>query len=614
VRILKTAGLIMMVTLSTQVLAAGHKSSPFDAAWQTGAQNQRPGPPGTIRVRVRLIPVDVVVTDQRDRPVTNLKAEDFQIFENGREQEIRHFSIEKLTAIAPEPGQSPELRKVPTLELVPQSARTFLILLGRGRNQSYFRCVDDLIRFVRKDLLPQDRVAVFAYNRATDFTTDREKITQVLERYKKLNEKLESLLESRFGGLAAIYGTKELPVSLQSDIDRIFAGPEALTSRRVPPAAVPDRTALDKDRRIVAAQENRADEASKISQFDKMEAEAISGGLSFEEFASFSAMTQQDVRNILTCIEYLRYMEGGKHLLFFTGKGLFFPRGDVSYDNRLAAVANDARVAINVFQTGGVPPTRIPTLMSAPRIEIGPSGQPTISLPNPPPFSQSNPAAETYAIQSLRTVAELTGGRTAIFSSIGRTLSLVNETTRVQYLLGYYPKEDTWDGKYRRIQVKVRRPGLKVSFRHGYYARDTIQLYDHEEFLTYSRISAAAGYEFDLADIKFKIATAAVKDASNQPQIKVDLIIDATTVAFKTVNDRHVAKLRIAVFALDSKENLVGEDWKTMNLQLQQETYQRFLQSGIPFSASMALIEPRQVLKVIVYDPGSDKVGSKLVK
>ena len=35
---------------------------------------QSGGPPGTIRVRVRLVPVDVIATDDRDRPVTDLKA------------------------------------------------------------------------------------------------------------------------------------------------------------------------------------------------------------------------------------------------------------------------------------------------------------------------------------------------------------------------------------------------------------------------------------------------------------------------------------------------------------------------------------------------------------
>jgi len=50
-----------------------------------------------------------------------------------------------------------------------------------------------------------------------------------------------------------------------------------------------------------------------------------------------------------------------------------------------------------------------------------------------------------------------------------------------------------------------------------------------------------------------------------------------------------------------------------MDLRPQEATPRQFLQSGIPFSAFMPLFQPRQLLKVIVYDPGSDKVGSRLV-
>ena len=597
---------IMMVSVVALgvIAAAGHQ--------KPEAQDQRPGPPGTVRVRVRLIPVDVMVTDLNGRPVADLKQEDFRIFENGREQEIRHFSIEKLTAAAaaPAPDRPAMLRKVPTLDLAPQNGRTFLILMGRGRNQISFKCVDDLIRFVRKELLPQDQVAVFAYNRATDFTPDREKIAQVLERYKKVNEKLESQLESRFGGLAAIYGSKELPNSFQSEIDMIFA-PEGLASRRVPPQAVPNQAKWDKDARTVTAQANRSDEASSISPFDKLEAGLISGGMGFGEFASSSAATQQDVRNLLTCIEYLRYMEGEKHLLLFTEKGLFFPRGDIRYDMGIAAVANDARVVIDTIQTGGTPPTQLP-VSSFPKIEKGPNGVPTVTRPDPVPSSP--PPGVTWAIQSLREISFLTGGRASIYSAIGPVLDSINATTRVQYLLGYYPLDDTWDGKYRNIDVKVRRSGVKVYFRHGYYARDTILPYDREEFLAYSRIAAAAAYESDLEDIALKVSTAAIKDEQGQPQTRVDVKIDPGKIGFVTVGDRHEATLRVAIFYSNGRGEPVGEDWRTVSLKPSEESYRSFMQSGIPCSIPIPLLAAGQTMKVIVYDPANDRVGSKLVK
>jgi hypothetical protein len=58
----------------------------------------------------------------------------------------------------------------------------------------------------------------------------------------------------------------------------------------------------------------------------------------------------------VTIIEYLRYMEGEKHPLFFTGNGMLFPKGDSDVDKGIAGVANDTRVAIDTFQFRGQAP------------------------------------------------------------------------------------------------------------------------------------------------------------------------------------------------------------------------------------------------------------------
>jgi VWFA-related protein len=44
------------------------------------------------------------------------------------------------------------------------------------------------------------------------------------------------------------------------------------------------------------------------------------------------------------------------------------------------------------------------------------------------------------------------------------------EEMRAVYLIGYYPENTKRDGKFRKTNVKVRRKGLKVRSRKGYYA------------------------------------------------------------------------------------------------------------------------------------------------
>jgi len=65
---------------------------------------------------------------------------------------------------------------------------------------------------------------------------------------------------------------------------------------------------------------------------------------------------------------------------------------------------------------------------------------------------------------------------------------------------------------------------------------------------------------------------------------------------------------------LKGKGDFLGEDWKVVDLRLQEDTYRQYVESGIPCSIFVPLIQPNQWLKVIVYDPGGDKVGSKLIR
>jgi hypothetical protein len=218
--------------------------------------------------------------------------------------------------------------------------------------------------------------------------------------------------------------------------------------------------------------------------------------------------------------------------------------------------------------------------------------------------------SHTWALSSLRQISQLTGGLASINEDIGRSLTQLNNITRVEYLLGYYPRNTNWNGEYRRIAVKVNRPDLKVSYRHGYYANDTLKMYDREEFLAYSRISAAAAYGQDIADVPFKIITSRVQDEADHSQVRVDLQIDPTRVRFRTANNLHTGKLHIAIFSTDERGRYLGDISRTMDMNLREETYQRVMKSAIPFSILIPYQVPKQILKIVVYDCGSDKIGS----
>ena len=137
---------------------------------------------------------------------------------------------------------------------------------------------------------------------------------------------------------------------------------------------------------------------------------------------------------------------------------------------------------------------------------------------------------------------------------------------------------------------------------------------DPEEAAVQKSIMAARDYNWDLDGLAIDVDITTARDAKNKPLVKIDLQIGAENVAFRVDGDRHVGQLRITAFYADSKGKLLGADWKRMDLHLYEATYQRILQKGIAYSTTIPLKSPSQIIRVIVYDLGSNRMGSRLMR
>ena len=209
-----------------------------------------------------------------------------------------------------------------------------------------------------------------------------------------------------------------------------------------------------------------------------------------------------------------------KHLVFVSGLGLALPRGDDDVD--LASAASNARVVIDYVHTAG---TFLDPSHAQYTVENKPTGRgmaPTIvntQERQPPPL---------WTFGTARTLASLTGGRFYAnqFRNASITMDHIDEATRSGYLLGYYPPNPGADGKFRRIKVTVKRPGVTVLSRHGYFATATSNPVDVRAAMIYSRIAAASNYAKALTAIGVR-GTASVSRQS-QPDVRVllDVSID----------------------------------------------------------------------------------------
>jgi VWFA-related protein len=498
----------------------------------------------TVPAASNLVPVDVHVLDRNGKPVTGLTQADFTILEDGVPQQIRHLSEVSLTPGAAAPDAQLALKT--GISLAPQDHRIFVFALGLGRLEEPSQSISGLLRFVKTRLLPQDRVAVFAYDRALSFTTDHQKVADALERFRKGHANVDFNLTAELGptGMAPLYGNRVIPKKLQAKIDELILGAGA-------PSASPIATELIQPQDF--------------------------GRLSLDDFMVSCATTLQDQNNLMAIMEYLRRFEGQKHVVFVTEKGLLWPSDE--NDRALAAEANDGRVSIHTMQAGGLLPAETAK-------EINATWQQAMSF------------------RSLRAMSDLTGGLPAITEKGQAALDRLDEETRTGYLLGYQPSNAAWDGGYRNIVVKVNRPDTTVLYRHGYFRQPIGGAFDRRGFITNDRLSAGGNFRREVNDIKVKVAV-----TQREGSLVTEGRIDISKVKIPATGGSRNGLLSVTLYCLDRADNPMGTHTQTLPLKFSEEEYAHFLKDGFPFTIQIPIVKGTQNVRFIVYDFGSDLVG-----
>jgi VWFA-related protein len=556
------------------------------------SSRQAPNPsqqPPSFRSGVTVVPIDVRVIGRDGQPVTNLTQEDFRILEDGAPQTIAYFFAQILAEEAPRPG----LRARPDIQPfdpTPQTQRVFLIVLGTralGDPQRHPETLNALVRFVRESLLPQDQVALLANNRATDFTSDHEKIARLLETLGRSEAGAKAAL-SRQSGLAA------------GDAGSVFAPPETLDT-----------------------------------------SPSLESELGFEEYIKArGSQPLGELDSLFYGIRYLRYMSGEKHLVFVTERGPEPTWDQVKY---LTSLASDARVALDTIQLGD----RVGSLPSAAALTAGRGGSGPGAVPPVGPSSDrtrstgdaeggratgraeggasgpvgsaifdSSPIPGFKGLYDLRYVAAQTGGQASILKDASVALARIDTTTRAHYLLGYYPTNGDWNARYRSVRVEVNRPDVTVLFRHGYYARRDPEVFDRRTSISNSRIESA-GYQLtDVRDIDLRFAPSFKRsETSRGGEVLVPLSIDVTRLAWgRDPQGRHAANLEVAIYCGDGNGKVIGETRRLLNLALTDETFARVMKERFSREMRVTVTSRPQFVKVIAYDYDADRVGSALIK
>jgi VWFA-related protein len=534
--------------------------------------HQDPQPP-VFRGRVALVPVDVRVLDRQGRPVADLTQADFTILEDGVPQTIGHFAIQEYRADHMAPGvPAPDAEIADPLRA--PDHRTFLIVFGRGRLQGPSKGFDALLEFIDRHLRPTDRIGVVAYDRITDLTTDRDAVRRLVDRYREHHELIEALLDHWFRGLTIAFDVDGDPhPNTQVRIDNLFDAPGLPRTRRVVGAAPSGEGMFHADRERILQSLGQA---------------ASEGRRGF----SYVAATRQDMEKLYAGIEHLRHVEGEKHLVFVSYEGLLGAGADTL--DRLARMAADARVTVSTIQTGGIFSDW--QRLGPVKILVGPTWR------------------HRWAVQDLRAVARDTGGIASFYQYASQAFERIDRATQVQYLLGYYPRDPDADGDFRRISVRVNRPGVQVLHRGGYYAQTEPLVYDRRALVTNARMSAAAGYRSLIEDIPLTLSASVRTQSRDGGEVDIEVRVAPGAIAFTESAGRQTAALDVALHVGDTNRRQIGELRKRIDLNLLPENYLRVTEDGVVFSATVPFKGRARHVKAVVFEYSTDSLGTAVLE
>jgi VWFA-related protein len=401
----------------------------------------------TFKAKARLVLVDVVVANNKGEPITGLKKEDFEVFEDGKPQFVSTFE-EHRGALPTQIKLPPMPPNVYTNFPLVQTADSVNVILLDALNtptsdQVYVH--RQMIKYV-KTIPPRTRVAIFTLasrlRMLQGITTD------------------SSLL------LAAINTTKAGPTpsplrasTVESDADQSRI--DFLTKEAQGPAS-PNQTLA----------QAAVDPINATRQF-------LNDTALFQTESRVS-MTLEAMQQLA---RYLADIPGRKNVIWLSGS---FPAGIVP-DSDLtdpfsgaASFQEEIRKTTNLLTTAQISlyPIAAEGLTSdvafqANNREIT-ERRGNLSMQDTLQESRKATIDLDASHASMEQLARDTGGQ-AIYNTNGLNDALtrvVNNGTRY-YSLAYSPTNANMDGKYRHIQVKLVTRKETLAYRRGYYAEDT---------------------------------------------------------------------------------------------------------------------------------------------
>lgn len=518
-----------------------------------------------VRISVTLVQVDAVVTDDKGRYITDLKPEDFELFEDARRQRITNFSYIDTRPASREVAATPATRSnrntttpVPPVRLRPDQVRRTIALVVDDLSMSFESIGfvrNSLKKFVDEQMQPGDLVAILrtgaGIGALQQFTSDKRALHAAIERVR---------YNLMGGGHLSAFG------------DITSGAP--------------------------------ADGGLGEAEFSRFQEDAARSREALFSVGSLGAL------NFI--VSGLKDLPGRKSVILMSDGFQLFSRSG-SNDRVLEAVrrtvdlANRSSVMIYTIDSRGL---QIAGLTAADNAGFRSRGA----------VAQKLTARREHLFNSqegLSYLANQTGGFVVYNTNdIPDSISRVLDDQKGYYLLGYIPEENTFkaaQGKrqFHNITVKVKRRGLRVRSRSGFYG------VPNEEHLPVistpaQQIVTALTSPFSSGGIRLKLTSLFGHEPQAGSFMRSILHIDGRDISLGDEPDgSRSGELSIVAFTFGDNGQVVDREGRTYNISVTSEQLPRLKDQGLVYTINVPIKKPGGYqLRVAVRDARSEQVGS----
>jgi len=544
------------------------------------ALDQAPG--YTLKVTSRLVDVGIVAVDKKGHPVRDLKAEDFEVYDNGVKQEIRFFNA--FDASAPAVDHAGAVADDVTFSNRATEANAGSQASGGTQSGATILLIDE------------------SHMAWTDLNNARAQM-------------LEFLASAPAGERIGLYTMSGLGFGVLVDVTTDHAALTARLKKWMPTAQSVAQAQNEETRNRQQFSEVR--NVSDLSSVNGNQAE-LPDGLSPVDPQLLNMGSNPARASLIILVGVARRLAavpGHKNLIWFSSDNVFaewrdqqvaIDRNTGSLDSfalRAQEAMNDAHVAVYPFDVSQLESSSITADTQHRNVELTPTNPLAGSMPvdSTGGRNKAEMLQDIHPIQGpVRQVAEATGGRTIRRSSdLAVALSEIVEDGHAIYQLSFSPDQPA-DGKYHAITVRFsgKLHGLTLHYRTGY-------LYTKEPVTLKERFQQAVWQPADANEVTVTTEVHRMEQGAN-----MKIVIAAGDLDLEKQADRWMDRLDVFFVKRDDAGVRAQVEQQTLGLRLKEPTYRQVLSTGIPYEHEVKLNKGVASVRIVVVDKNSGRMGS----